>query len=188
MLSYLLVYICVTQILSENGWLATIWTVFYVGGYIYYYFTIKQRKDTVIFPTHNDEYSKMTLVSFGIIVLIIPVVGYFVADFSIYKALAGVAIGTIMILMGSNEPTKGWLSINKNILTIYGIQGRIDTRQIKEVTLINDKIKITNVYDEHQSSFNLKLNPLSAENIIRFLNEKISNPEFQINNQVIAEE
>jgi hypothetical protein len=76
--------------IKYSSWIIFPFWALSVGAYIYYYFTVKKRKDIIIFPTQNDEASKMGFISFGIIIMVIPVVSYFVAALHVGFVIIGI--------------------------------------------------------------------------------------------------
>ena len=137
-----------------------------------------------MFPTLNDESSRMTCITFGIIIFLLAVLGYFVFDASLIRAAIGVAIAVLVILFGIYKSPEGWITIEKTNLNIYGLQERIDTRQLKEITIKNDKIVLTNIYGGNANSYNLKLNPIVSQTIKKFLEEKLQENKIQVIDQV----
>jgi hypothetical protein len=111
--------------------------------------------------------------------------GYFVFGSNALHIVIGMSIATLVILFGVFESPKGWISIEKNKLNIYGVKERIDTRQLREVILKNDKISLINIYGESVNSYNLKLNPTVSYNIKKFLEEKLQGNAIEVIDQVI---
>jgi hypothetical protein len=180
----LLIYAGVSDFLNISPYIY--FTYFGIGivFYLYYYFTIRKRKDSVIFPTQNDNSSKMGLVAFGIIVIFLSVTSYYGYNNKDIYSIIGFPVGIIMILLGLYEPEKGFITINKNLLKIIGVANELDIRQLKEITLKNDKIILTNIYDENTISHHLKLNVKSSEKIIAFLEKQLNPNNINLINQV----
>jgi hypothetical protein len=182
----LLTYIVITFCLSfvyTNTWIAIIFSALWIGRILYKaYFVVgvRNRSDIILFPTQNDEYSKMTPITFGIIILIISIIGYFAFGENIYYSIIGTTIGAAVFLFGFFRSPNGWILIKNNSLELYGIQGETDTRQLREITLKNDKITLTNIYGENKNSNLLNLNQSNARDIKRFLEEKLNKSEILI--------
>ena len=138
----------------------------------------------MIFPTQNDNSSKMGLIAFGIIVIFLSVTSYYGYNNKDIYSIIGFPVGIIMILLGFYEPEKGFITINKNLLKIIGVTNEFDIRQLKEITLKNDKIILTNIYDENAISHHLKLNVKSSEKIIAFLEKQLNPNDINLINQV----
>ena len=84
----------------------------------------------------------------------------------------------------SKHGKKGFITINKNLLKIIGVANELDIRQLKEITLKNDKIILTNIYDENTISHHLKLNVKSSEKIIAFFEKQLNPNNINLINQV----
>jgi hypothetical protein len=156
-------------------WIAYILFALWIGRLIYTRYYIRTNQNIIAFPTLNDEYAKMTPITFSIIILVLSIIGYFVFKSNLYNAIIGIVIGVAVFLFGFFESQKGWMSIDNNTLKIYGVQENIDTRQLKEITLKNDRIILTNIYGENKNSNQLNLNPSISFNIKKFLTEKLHN-------------
>jgi hypothetical protein len=180
-------YILISVVVSTNKWVLISFIVLCASVKIYYSYFKKYDDKTVLFPTLNDESSKMAAISYGFVLILFSVIGYYVFSLTIYFLIAGSVLGILVFLFGFFASPKGWISVEKNSLKIYGLSEKIDTRQLKEITLKNDKITFTNIYGEDNNSFNLKLNSLTAEKIKSFLTERLSNDEILINDLVVDE-
>jgi hypothetical protein len=171
---------------SRDEWISNIIIVLVISLIIYNGYYKRTNKNLMVFPTQNDNSVKMAPISFGIVICIFSVVGYFAFSLTIYKVLALFVIGIAVCLFGFFELPQGWVSIENNVLKLYGIGESIDTRQLKEIVLKNDKIILTDVYGENQNSYNLNLNPLIANKIKKFLEERLCNKEVSIIDNVTA--
>lgn len=141
----LLIYVGISAFLKISPYIYFTYCGIGIVFYLYYYFTIRKRKDSVIFPTQNDSSSKMGLVAFGIIVIFLSVTSYYGLNNKDIYSIIGFPVGIIMILQGLYEPEKGFIKINKNLIQIIGVANQLDIRQLKEITLKNDKIILTNI-------------------------------------------
>jgi len=172
--------IVIVSIYDKFPWVAALFVAIACGRFIYEKYLKRKRKDMVLFPTLNDESEKMIPIAIGVIIAAFSVIGYFAFDFKIYGSLIGVAIGIGSFLLGFFQSPNGWLSVNDHFLKIYGIPGEIDTRLLKEITLKNDKITLTNIYGENKNAFNLKLDRSVAARIKHFLEERMPKNEILI--------
>jgi hypothetical protein len=168
-----------------NQWLVIGWFILAIGRFSYrYYYRKVNKTDIITFKTLNDDYSKMTFITIGILILIFSGIGFFALSMELNYLIIGLAISVITFLLGYFKPPLGWLLIENNALKIYGVQGEIDSRQLKEIILKNDQIILTNIYGEHKNSNLLNLNPIIAENIKSYINEKLNNSEVSVVNDV----
>jgi len=149
-LAFIIIYMFVGMFSSEHEWIYSALLALSVGYGIYIRYYKRTNKNLMVFPTLNDNSFKMAPISFGLVICIFSVVGYFGFSVTIYKVLVLFAIGTAIFLFGFFELPKGWVSIENNALKIYGIKEGIDTRQLKEITIKNDKIILTNIYGENK--------------------------------------
>lgn len=164
----------VNSFFFEYGWFAILWLILVIVRFLYsYYFMKANSSDIVTFPTQNDDYSKMTFITFGIMTSLFSIIGYFVFNINGYYSLAGISLGTIIFLLGYFKSPLGWISVKGYHLEVYGLQDAFDTRQLKEVILKNDRITIVNTSGHNESSYQLKLNLISAERIKNFMDKKI---------------
>lgn len=172
-LAYLIVSFSIGNIYYTYPWLG--WTLFAigVGSVVYRNYFMRYRSDTILFPTQNDDAGKMSYLAFGIMVIFFAGVAYFAFNVGIYRMVIGLTIGIGVILFGLFQSPKGWLVVKNNLLEIYGITGTTDIRQLKEIALHNDKIILTNIYDEHTSSTLLRLDPPASGHIKIFLEKTL---------------
>jgi hypothetical protein len=96
-------------------------------------------------------------------------------DLNIYGCLVVAIIGAISCFTGFNGKPDGWISIEDTALRIWGINEQFDIRQLKEIDLRNDKITLTNIYEESKYSFGLNLDHECVEKLKQFLEEKLKN-------------
>lgn len=184
-LLYIVVYMSVSTFLSNYAWLCDAVIVLSIGYFIYSQYNKRFNKNIIVFPTLNDTYSRMMPTSFGIMVIAFSVIGYFAFNINIQKVILIAAIGIAIIAFGYFQLPEGWLSIDENVLKICGVKEKIDTHELKEITLKNHKITLTNIYHEGKFCNNLKLDPLSSEKIKKFLEEKLPKQDILIIDEVI---
>ncbi|WP_259070070.1 hypothetical protein HDF24_24505 [Mucilaginibacter sp. X4EP1] len=184
-LSYLLI-IYITSLIFFFQLINIIFFILIIGARVWSGYFIKYRKDVVLFPTLNDEASKMTFISFGVLILMFFGVDYFVFTPNIYLIFIGFGFGGLVFLFGFFESSKGWIKINNNSLRLYGIKDNIDIRQLKIITLAANKITLTSIYDENKNSFQLKLDPFAAQKIKTFLSQNLLNKGVLIVDNVTA--
>ncbi len=186
-ISFIFIWVAISNIANNLSWVSYLIASIGAAVIIYNSYFKRYRKDVFLFPTLNDEYSKMTFITFGILIILFSAFGRFLFNSNLYYSILGFAFGAGVILFGIFQSPKGWISVEKCILSLYGVKDKIDTRQLKDITLSNDKIVLTNIYGEHTVSFNLKLNPKMAKSTKKFLEEKLQN-EVQIIDNVFVEE
>ncbi|MFN3755219.1 hypothetical protein [Flavobacterium sp.] len=157
-------------------------------GYLIYnlYSKFQYRKGNanyILFPTVNDQYSKVTSVILGLIVCVLSVVAIVWTDNFRHYAALGILVGMLVFCNGIFDLPKGMLKIEGNEMTIAGLDGKIDIRQVKELNIYNDRIVITNIYNENQRLGNLEIDVVSAQRIDNYiLNNKKENDLKTINN------
>ena len=167
------------------GWVAVVLIAIGVGHSIYTRYRKITNADIILFPTLNDESARTGFITFGILILIFAALVYFVFNIKLLLAGIGIVAGTAFILFGRFDLPKGWLSVENNNLKLYGVSENIDTRQLKEIMLKNDEIRLTNIYGENKYSRLLKLTPVISERIKLFLEEKLHNGEITVIDNVI---
>ena len=157
-------------------------------GYLIYnlYSKFQYRKGNanyILFPTVNDQYSKVTSVILGLIVCVLSVVAIVWTDNFRHYAALGILVGMLVFCNGIFDLPKGMLKIEGNEMNIAGLDGKIDIRQVKELNIYNDRIVITNIYNENQRLGNLEIDVVSAQRIDNYiLNNKKENDLKTINN------
>jgi Ca2+/Na+ antiporter len=180
-----IIYLSISTI--DNPIVSIIFLGLWIGYLIYnLYSKFQYRKGNanyILFPTVNDQYSKITSVILGLIVCLLSVVAIvWTDDFRLYGAL-GILVGVLVFFNGIFDLPKGMLKIEGNVMNIAGIDGKIDIRQVKELNIYNDRIVVTNIYNENQRLGNLEIDVISAQYIDNYiLNNKKENDLKTINN------
>jgi hypothetical protein len=187
--TFILIYFSFSSFVSQNSLIGSIFFVVWIVFWIYNLYTkIQYSKgnppDILIFSTLNDNYSKMTFMTLGIMASVISIIGYFAFSFIMPYLVVGLTVGIIIFLNGLFDVPKGWITIENNSLKIYGVQEEIDSRQLKEIELKNDQIILTNIYGEHKKSNLLNLTPIIAKNIKHYITERLHNNEVLVVNNV----
>lgn len=183
-LLFLIVWFGIGNIYNYVPWAGYAFLAIGAGAIIYRSYFFRYRKDAVLFPTQNDDSSKMLYVALGIMVLFCAIVGYFVANANFYKVVVVLAIGVAIILFGVFESPKGWLVIKDNTVRIYRVDGIIDIRQIKEIALHSDRIILITIRNEQKLSTPLKLTPAAVQSIKAFLESKIARADIVITDHI----
>ena|SRR5690606_29265326 len=180
-----IIYLSISTI--DNPIVSIIFLGLWIGYLIYNLYSKFQYRNGnanyILFPTVNDQYSKITSVILGLIVCVLSVVAIvWTDDFRLYGAL-GILVGVLVFLNGVLDLPKGMLKIEGNVMNIAGIDGKIDIRQVKELNIYNDRIVVTNIYNENQRLGNLEIDVVSAQYIDNYiLNNKKENDLKIINN------
>jgi hypothetical protein len=172
--------------LSKTWWISLPFSTIFIAALVYNGYFLKYRKDTILFPTLNDESFKMTFISFGVLVFFLTLISYFAFNNGIKVLIIGFAFGAILFSFGLFLSPKGWLEIKGHLLRIHGINGETDIRQLQAITLENNKITLTNIYGESKNCFQLKLDPSAAQKIKTFLSENLLNKEVLVVDNVTA--
>lgn len=143
-----------------------------------------EKADYVFFPTLNDQYSKTTSITLGLIVLIITIVfSAWTKTFNHY-AIVGFATGLLVFFNGIFDLPKGKIKIEGNTINISGLQTAIDQRQLKEIDISTDQLILTNIYGEIQRVNNLTIDLKSAELINKYILVNKNNTDLIITNNV----
>jgi len=179
-LAFIIISFSLTMVYNDYPWIGATFFVAGIGATIYKSYFLRLRTDTIMFPTVNDNSSKMIYVTIGVILLFFSLVGYLGINMNIYKLLIGISLALVVSLFGFFESPKGWLTIQNSILKIYGVAGVTDIRQLKEIILANDRITLVNIYGEHKNSTLLKLNPAASGTIKNFIETKLDKSEIQV--------
>lgn len=177
-------FFAISALYSISPWFSAFFAIIGIAGGIYRRFFMRYREDIIMLPTQNDESSKMSLVAFGLIVLFFSSVGHFAFDLAIYQVAIGLAIGGGLIWFGLYESPKGWLIVQDNMIEMQGLSDRIDSRQLKDISIYSDRIVLTNIYDEQKHGLLLMLTPKTAQNIKAFLESKIGRADLAITDHV----
>jgi hypothetical protein len=90
-------------------------------------------------------------------------------------------------LFGLNSEPQGWVSVENNPLKIFGLKDVYEISSQKEIILKNDKITLTNLYDESSYIFQLRLNPGVASDLKKFLEKKLAMHGTRVVNAVKSE-
>ena len=127
----------------------------------------------IMFPTQNDDSSKFMFIGFGSIVVAFSLVSLFAFNIRITYLVMAIAAGLVIVFMGYLLSPKGWVRIDKNILSAYDNKNPIDVTQLNQVIIKNDTINFLTIYGESQKSTLLNLDTMIAENIKNFLLTKL---------------
>jgi hypothetical protein len=175
------------SLIYTNTWGLILFSSLFVVRIIYKVYlvsTLRNRSEIMLIPTPNDEYAQMAPISFSVILLFFSVIGYFAFNLNVFYSIIGATIGIAVFLYGFFRPPVGWISIKNIDFEVYGIEGIVDTRQLKEITIKSDKITLTNIYGEHKNSNLLNLRPSVAKNIKKFLEERLPKSDILIVDRV----
>ncbi len=144
----------------------------------------KGKADYILFPTQNDQYSKTTSITLGLIIFALSIGAIvWTKSFNQY-GIIGITIGLLVFLNGLLDLPKGIMKIETNELSISGLKSKIDTRQLKEINIYKERMLFTNIYDEIQRVDNLAIDPDSAQLIDRYISEKKNNIDLRTINNV----
>lgn len=143
----------------------------------------KGNANYILFPTINDQFFKITSLTLGLIICALSVVAIVcIPDIGLYGAF-GILVGVLVFFNGIIDLPNGMMKIDGNEMNIAGVDGKIDIRQIKEVSIYKDRIVVTNIYNENQRLGNLEIDIVSAEHINNYiLNNKGGSDLKTINN------
>jgi hypothetical protein len=151
------------------------------------YFKIEYRKGKsthVLFPTQNDQYSKTTSITLGLIVFVLSIIDILWTKIFYGYAIIGLPLGLIIFLNGIFDLPKGKIKIEGNTITISGLKTIFDQRQLKEINILKEHIILTSIYNEKQRVNNLTIDTKSAELIKNYILDNKNNNELTIINSV----
>lgn len=164
--------------------LSGLW-ITYLSYNLYYKFQYRKGKsDYIVFPTQNDQYSKITSITLGPAIFILSVSAIAWAKSDDNYAIIGVMIGLLIFLNGLFDLQKGFMKIKSNFLIISGVKNNLDIRLLREIKIDKERIILTNIYDETSRVENLAISPDSAELIERYISERKNHIELTIVNNV----
>ncbi|HTD98841.1 MAG TPA: hypothetical protein VK668_06120 [Mucilaginibacter sp.] len=186
-LTYLLIYFSISFI--DNPLISIFSLGLWVAFWIYNLYKKVQYRNgiklnIVIFPTLNDDYSKMTSITLGIMIIAGSLIGYFAFSILILYCIIGSTVGIIIFLNGVLDLPKGWIIIENNLFRINSIEEEIDLKLLKEIIVKNDQITLTNQLGEHKNVNLLNLDSASGENIKRYITERLNHNTISIINNV----
>lgn len=142
----------------------------------------KGRSDYILFPTQNDQYSKTTSITLGLIIFALSIVAIVWTKSLNHYGIIGLTIGLLVFLNGLFDLPKGMMQVETNELSISGIKNKIDIRQLKEIKIYKERMILTNVYDEIQRVDNLAIDPISSKLIDSYISK--NNIDLKIVNNV----
>lgn len=153
-----------------------LWIVYMIYHLISKLQYTKGNANYILFPTINDQYSKISSLTLGVIICVLSILSLVgTNDFKLYGAV-GFLVGVLIFCNGLFELPKGMLKIEGNEMYIVGLDRKMDIRQIKELKIYNDRMELINANnDKHRLEY-LKINLVSAEQIEKYiLNHKMVN-------------
>jgi hypothetical protein len=144
----------------------------------------KGKVDYILFSTQNDQYSKTTSITLGLLILVLSIVGIIWTKALNHYAIIGIIIGLLVFFNGIFDLPKGRIKIEGNTISISGLTTTIDQRQLKEIKISTERIILTNINAEIQRVDNLDIDPESAKLIDRYISGNKSNIDLSIINTV----
>lgn len=161
-----------------------VWVVYLIYSLISKIRYRKGKSKYILFPTLNDQYSKVTSLTLGIICLILSIVAIIWTKSYIHYGITGIAISLLVFLNGVFDLPKGWMQVDQNELSLSGLENIIDVRQLKEINIYKERIILTNVYDEIKRVESLNIDANSARQIENYISKHANNLSIQITNNV----
>lgn len=166
-----LLYLCSSMVDSPvfSYLFLVIWVVYWTYNL---YQKVQYRKGTtdyVLFPTQNDEYSKVTSITLGTIILALSTLPFLYEQPLNPYMVIGLAIGLLILLNGIFDLPKGRIQLERSMISISGIENEIDQRELKEIGIYNDHLTLTNINGEVQRVGQLNLDAKAAESIDKYI-------------------
>jgi len=134
----------------------------------------------LLFPTYNDNYSRMTSISIGILLSIGSCLFFLNDSATTIGLFIGIAVGILLILNGILDLPKGQIKFEKQHLFITGLEQNVDIRSLKLVEIRKDSIVLTNVYNEAKVLSNFNINPTIAQTISDYIRAYNTNLDTQV--------
>ncbi|MBS1500597.1 MAG: hypothetical protein JST32_00945 [Bacteroidetes bacterium] len=131
-------------------------------------------------PTQNDQFSKMMLLSAGVLTLVLSVTYFFTKNLEPAYAVIGLVTGLIIIISGYLFSPRGWIKIRNNSLYIFNERESLNLAQLKEVVLKNDTITFVDILGVNRNSTLLRLDNSAATKIKTFLQDRLQNDHISI--------
>ena len=142
----------------------------------------KGKADYILFPTQNDQYSKTTSITLGLIIFALSIIAIVWTKSFNHYGIIGITIGLLVFLNGLFDLPKGIMKVETNVLSISGLKNKIDIRQLKEINIYKERMLLTNLYDEIQRVDNLAIDPVSSKLIDNYISK--NNIDLKIVNNV----
>lgn len=161
-----------------------LWTIFWIYNL---YSKIQYRLgkvDYILFPTQNDQYSKMTYLTLGLMVIGFATASVIWFKPSNYHILITFAVGSIVFFNGVFDLPKGKMKITGNQIKMSGLKDKIDKRQLKEISISPERIILTTINDGIQRVGNLDIDKVSAKLICNYISENSNDATFKVVNEV----
>jgi Ca2+/Na+ antiporter len=157
----------------NNPYFAAIFLVF--GG-LYWLFSIysniKYKKgdaNYILIPSENDDPQKVGNLVFGIVIFTISL-GFVFWQKSVNNySLIGLVVGLAKFISGIIHLPNSKLKIENNIVSLTGLKADLDIRQLEIITINNNTIILTNIYNETSIAQYFNINMNSAEKIENYI-------------------
>lgn len=150
-----------------------IFIITYLSFNLYSKFRYRNREvNYILFPTKNDQYSKLSSIILGIIIFIFSVVIIIWNQDLKYYEIIGVLTSLLIFLNGICDLPKGKILILDNRLKLFDLNGifkNIDLNHIKSIDIYDEKILITEVNDISHSLNNLDIDIPSSKRIENYI-------------------
>lgn len=174
-LFFILVYLGLSRI--QNPLYTFCLLAIYVIYWSYNFYTklrYRQGKaNYLLFPTKNDEYSRMTSITIGSLLLLASLAFLLWKQPASVYAIIGLVIGLLVLLNGLFDVPKGQLSIQHGLIRFSALDRPIDPRSVKEIRISREQIRLTTDQEHTQQINHLLLDSNSIARIRSYLSEKI---------------
>jgi hypothetical protein len=183
-LFFILVYLSLSRI--QNPLYTFCLLAIYVIYWSYNFYTklrYRQGKaNYLLFPTKNDEYSRMTSITIGSLLLLASLAFLLWKQPASVYAIIGLVIGLLVLLNGLFDVPKGQLSIQHGLIRFSALDHPIDPRSVKEIRISREQIRLTTDQEHTQQINHLLLDSNSIARIRSYLSEKIPHAAWIIAN------
>lgn len=144
----------------------------------------KGKADYILFPTKNDEYSRMTSIMIGSMVIIAAMTFLIWKKSFSHYTIIGFSAGILVLLNGIMDLPKGKLLIKNNTVLFSGLKESIAQDLLKEIQISNEQIRIKTTDDKTWQINNLQIDSQSARLIASYLDQRITHTKFKLLNQI----
>lgn len=162
----------------------SLWTAYWMWN-IYLKIQYRKGKESyLLVPTVNDDYSKMTSITLGaILVFLTSILAFWKPEIFGYNIIMFV-VGMILFINGILDLPKGKIEIDGNILSITGLIDKINVEDIQSLEIMTNKIILVNNTSKITRLDNFNIDAKVANTIEKYLATNAINKDFVIKNNV----
>ena len=138
----------------------------------------------ILVSTVNDEYSKLTSIILGVILIIlVSFFQFWTGDLAPVKVLMFVT-GLLILVNGILDLPKGRIEIKGTFLSISGLANKIELKDLKTLEITGKKIVLVKTDQKVIRIDNFVIDQVSANKIIDYFRRNDNNIEIVIKNEL----